>query len=137
MIGSVRSSRSPSHVDTTLPSPPSARVPDAVKIRDFTGRRPPVAPGEDIVVGSPGAAAKRRAGSLNDQVVQAIRPEPKIQNHFRPVRLRKSLARLQLAIERLDIVDQDPLMKTAHSILAEEGLRAGLLSQRLQMILEG
>ncbi len=75
--------------------------------------------------------------SLSDQTINAIRPTLKTQNNCRPVRMRVSLERLKAAIADLDITQDDPLLKTAHLILAEEQLRVELLRQRLQMVLEG
>lgn len=87
-----------------------------------------------------GASDSRRGGvdsSLDARIIEAIRPMLHTQSHCRPVRLRASLTRLQEAIAELDVLDDDPLMKTAYTLLTEEQLRVEMLRQRLQMVLEG
>ena len=137
MIGSVGSSRIPDQTGQSLPAPPATRAPDVAKVPSIVGRRAPVGPDQSVPPGSPRPAGDRIAGTFSEQVVLAIRPMAKAHRSFRPAYLRASLSRLRSAIENLETVEQDPLLKTAHSILAEEQLRAELLSQRLQMILEG
>lgn len=75
--------------------------------------------------------------SLGEQLIEAIRPKRRVKTSFKPIRVRLSLLRLADALEGLDITANDPLLKTAHRLLAEEQLRVEMVRHRLQMVLEG
>ncbi|MEM9438893.1 MAG: hypothetical protein AAGA73_00450 [Pseudomonadota bacterium] len=122
----------------SAPISPPVRPPEPTKAaRPILDGRRSATPEDGPQPGRSGSTKDSVSGSLEERVIGAIRPMLKTQTHCRPVRLRASLARLQEAIHELDIIDDDPLMRTAYVLLAEEQLRVEMLRQRLQMVLEG
>lgn len=136
MIQTVERSTTTTGIERTGPpaSAPAIAPPSGLQKSELRG---PLAPG-DQRRGLPSFDPGRQSPvSLGEQLIEAIRPKRRVKTSFRPVRVRLSLLRLADAIEDLEITADDPLLKTAHRLLAEEQLMVEMVRHRLQMVLEG